>query len=260
MARTLEIGSLPSGMTLTVDVTPFTSDVLTENISLTESATRKTVYTGTIATASGSEYRLAYKSGASYIGGGMAYIGSTDGLTFHARDGVNASQWNGLTTVALPLIPTTAGRTLDVSATGEAGVDWANVGSPTTTVGLTGTTVSTTQVVASVTARVTANSDQIAGSATAATVISAINAALKTGTVDTSTFSPTTTAFETSLTQNSDEYTNQAILWTSGTNAGLTSRIVTYAFANSKDKFTAGTALPNTPVSGEAFVILGRLE
>lgn len=41
------------------------------------------------------------------------------------------------------LQPTTAGRTLDVSAGGEAGIDWANVGSPTTTVGLSGTTVKT---------------------------------------------------------------------------------------------------------------------
>ena len=56
---------------------------------------------------------------------------------------VNAKNWNNLATVALPLIPTTAGRTLDVSAGGEAGVDWANVGSPTTTVGLSGTTVKT---------------------------------------------------------------------------------------------------------------------
>jgi hypothetical protein len=48
------------------------------------------------------------------------------------------------------LRPTTDGRTLDVSSTGEAGVDWANVGSPTTTVGLSGTTISTSQAVASV--------------------------------------------------------------------------------------------------------------
>lgn len=41
------------------------------------------------------------------------------------------------------LKPTTAGRTLDVSTGGEAGLDWANVGSPTTTVGLSGTTVKT---------------------------------------------------------------------------------------------------------------------
>lgn len=37
------------------------------------------------------------------------------------------------------LKPTTAGRKLDVSAGGEAGVDWANIGSPTTTVNLSGT-------------------------------------------------------------------------------------------------------------------------
>lgn len=41
------------------------------------------------------------------------------------------------------LRPTTAGRTLDVSSTGEAGVDWANIGSPTTVQGLSGTTVKT---------------------------------------------------------------------------------------------------------------------
>jgi hypothetical protein len=48
------------------------------------------------------------------------------------------------------LAPTTAGRTLDVTATGEAGIDWANIGAPTTAQGLTGTTIATSQVVASV--------------------------------------------------------------------------------------------------------------
>ena len=41
------------------------------------------------------------------------------------------------------LRPTTAGRKLDVSTGGEAGLDWANIGSPTTTQGLSGTTVKT---------------------------------------------------------------------------------------------------------------------
>jgi hypothetical protein len=45
------------------------------------------------------------------------------------------------------LRPTTADRTLDVSAGGEAGVDWANVGGPTTSLALTGTTIATTQKV-----------------------------------------------------------------------------------------------------------------
>lgn len=59
----------------------------------------------------------------------------------------NTKKWNDLTTVSLPLVPTTAGRTLDVSTGGEAGVDWANVGSPTTSNALTGTTIATTQKV-----------------------------------------------------------------------------------------------------------------
>lgn len=52
------------------------------------------------------------------------------------------------------LKPTTAGRTLDVSAGGEAGLDWANVGSPTTAVNLSSTNIDTDQVVASVTGAV----------------------------------------------------------------------------------------------------------
>lgn len=42
---------------------------------------------------------------------------------------------------AAALLPTTADRTLDVTATGGAGIDWSNVEAPTTTVGLSGTTV-----------------------------------------------------------------------------------------------------------------------
>jgi hypothetical protein len=46
------------------------------------------------------------------------------------------------------VMPTTAGRTLDVSAGGEAGVDWANVGSPTTSLNLSGTTIGTLSALA----------------------------------------------------------------------------------------------------------------
>lgn len=49
-----------------------------------------------------------------------------------------------------PLQPTVAGRTLDVTTTGEAGIDWANIGAPTTSQNLSGTTISTSQAVASV--------------------------------------------------------------------------------------------------------------
>jgi hypothetical protein len=44
-------------------------------------------------------------------------------------------------TISSRLAPTVAGRTLDVSAGGEAGIDWANIGGNTTVVNLSGTTV-----------------------------------------------------------------------------------------------------------------------
>src|SRR3990170_3470414 len=56
---------------------------------------------------------------------------------------VNAKTWNDLTTVALPLVPTVAGRALDVSTGGEAGGGWANGGTPGSTVALSATTVKT---------------------------------------------------------------------------------------------------------------------
>lgn len=56
---------------------------------------------------------------------------------------VNAKTWNDLATVELPLVPTTAGRKLDVSTGGEAGVDWANVGTPGSTNNLSATTIKT---------------------------------------------------------------------------------------------------------------------
>lgn len=48
------------------------------------------------------------------------------------------------------LQPTVWGRTLDVSAGGEAGLDWANIGSPTTAQNLSATNIDVDQVVASV--------------------------------------------------------------------------------------------------------------
>lgn len=39
--------------------------------------------------------------------------------------------------------PTTTGRSIDVTAGGEVGIDWANIGSPTTTVNFSGTTIKT---------------------------------------------------------------------------------------------------------------------
>lgn len=73
------------------------------------------------------------------------YTGSTktvtlaSGATFTAAAGDNISILYEVEAVR----PTVAGRTLDVSSGGEAGVDWANVGTPGSTVNLSATTVKT---------------------------------------------------------------------------------------------------------------------
>ena len=68
-------------------------------------------------------------------------VAASDNISFFPP--ANARWFAQLAAAALPLTPTVAGRTLDVSAGGEAGVDWANIGSPTTAVDLSGTSVKT---------------------------------------------------------------------------------------------------------------------
>lgn len=83
-------------------------------------------------------------------------------------------------------MPTTAARTLDVSAGGEAGVDWANVGSQSTSVNLSATT---TNVVNTATAVTTVNG--LAANVITATAINAdaITAAkIANGAIDAATF------------------------------------------------------------------------
>lgn len=52
------------------------------------------------------------------------------------------------------VMPTVAGRTLDVTSGGAAGIDWANIENPTTAVNLSATNIDADQVVASVTGAV----------------------------------------------------------------------------------------------------------
>jgi len=61
---------------------------------------------------------------------------------------------------------TTPANTLDVSAAGEAGLDWANIGAPTTAQGLTGTTIATSQAVASVSGAVGSVAGNVDGNVT----------------------------------------------------------------------------------------------
>lgn len=204
------------------------------------------------------------------VGVVLDYTGSTKTVTLATDPAVFTMAAGDLIDIipCRALKPTVDNRTLDVTATGTAGVDWANVENPTTAVNLSATNIDADQVVASVTgavgsvtARVTANSDQIAGNATAATNLKNNMGNLLTGTVDTATLAATTTEFETSFTTDEDQFTYQGIYWTSGNNTGFTSRVLTYTYTgNSKVKLTLSRAVPNTPANGDAFQVIGLLE
>ncbi|KKL20779.1 hypothetical protein LCGC14_2452020, partial [marine sediment metagenome] len=72
------------------------------------------------------------------------------------------------------LKPSTAGRDLDVSAGGEAGIDWANVGSPTTAVDLSATDIQLCDTT-------TTNTDMLTAAAVNAEVDTALNTAIPGG-------------------------------------------------------------------------------
>lgn len=88
---------------------------------------------------------------ASAVQGGFAvvsdYTGSTKTVTLVAGTTFTAAASDNVMVMPPRLLPTVLGRTLDVSTGGEAGVDWANVGSQTTAVDLSGTNIKTNQKV-----------------------------------------------------------------------------------------------------------------
>ena len=82
----------------------------------------------------------------------QAYTGSTKTVTLRTDPAVFTMATGDIVYLQpdRSLKSTVDNRSLDVTTTGGAGIDWANVEAPTTTVGLSGTTISTGQVVASV--------------------------------------------------------------------------------------------------------------
>ena len=98
-------------------------------------------------------------------GGTVAY--SADGVVLYTPT-QGETNYTSFILVASKTGCIPASKTVVTSASGTAGyagLDWSKITAATTTVALTGTTISTSQVVASVTARVTANTDQWGGAA-----------------------------------------------------------------------------------------------
>lgn len=81
----------------------------------------------------------------------LDYTGATRTVTLAAGTTFTAAATDNISVMGpTPLQPTVLGRTVDVSAGGEAGLDWANIGSPTTVQNLSSTNIDVDQIVASV--------------------------------------------------------------------------------------------------------------
>lgn len=121
-------------------------------------------------------YKMVRASGTQRVCAFTAYYGAQPayGLVVIPFDGIDNSltdanalrysitQTFGTAGISIPwtvlkedaLAPTTTARTLDVTATGAAGIDWGNVENPTTALNLSATNIDVDQVVASVTGAV----------------------------------------------------------------------------------------------------------
>lgn len=161
--------------------------------------------------------------------------------------------------------PTVSGRSLDVTATGAAGIDWANVENPTTALNLSGTNIDVDQVVASVsgavgsvigavgsvTAIVTANVTQISGDTTAADRLESWLDSCHSGTAQAGAAG--TITLDTGASATNDLYNGMLVLIASGTGAGQTRLISDYVGATK-----VATIVPNwttNPSSDSVFVL-----
>lgn len=168
------------------------------------------------------------------------------------------------------IMPTTAARTLDVSATGEAGVDWANVGGATTAVSLTNTTVATVTTTTTAT-NLTTNNDKT-GYALSAAGVDAIHdepiaAHLTADTMGlytilgggilldtTITGVPTSTTYQLTAGSTVDNYYNDQLIYIiTGTGAGQCRPITGYTGATKT--ITVGEAYATTPAAADRVII-----
>jgi len=111
--------------------------------------------------------------------------------------------------------------------------------------------------VASVTNRVTANSDQIAGNANAASKMAKSADAMYLGTVDDTAFAPTTTEFECDdiTDAQTDRYKGRVVVFTSGNNLRVPTPILAYSLVGGRGHFTVA-AMPAAPANDSELVII----
>lgn len=145
---------------------------------------------------------------------------ATDTLTFTPAL-TQAVSTNSYEIRAMPefLRPTLPGRTLDVTSTGGAGIDWSNVEAPTSTVSLSGTTVGTVTTATNLTNLPTIPTNWVTANGINADAFTAAKFAADASTEFATTFMGTVIEGTTTLKQ-SAQYWNSALVGKYNSSAG----------------------------------------
>ena len=97
---------------------------------------------------------------------------------------------------------------------------------------------------------------KISGDSTAADRLEAMMDACPIGTVDNTAFTPTTTAFETNLTEaTADHFNDRVCLFVTGNLAGQQKAVTDYVLSSGRGKFTVN-ALTEAPANGDTFILV----
>ena len=145
-------------------------------------------------------------------------------------DSISISKWIGHFSLenrysAGALRPTTAGRALDVTATGAAGIDWANVENQSTAVDLSATDIQLVDTITTYTGNTKQSADNLAviaglNDVSTAEVLAQVNTALDTAIAELGVAAPTATpTLRTGLMLLYMALRNKTVVQTSGTDA-----------------------------------------
>jgi hypothetical protein len=218
-------------------------------------------YSGVIINAGATGHGIALTGGTTSGDGLNITTTSGHGVSIAAtgtsKHGVTITGGNGGTSDGLKLTAGTGGvglRLDTLTATGAVALS--------STLTVTGATTLTGAVSATNASNDIRGIDvsKLGNDSTALTRLKQMFGATRLITVDSATFTPTTTQFETDhTTDDAGRYTEQVLYGLSGDNAGVATPITGYAFANSKVKLTV-EALPAAPSNGHTFLIMGRIE
>ena len=100
------------------------------------------------------------------------------------------------------------------------------------------------------------DSVKISGDSAAADRLEAMMDACPIGTVDNTSFTPTTTAFETNISEaTADHFNDRICLFVTGNLAGQQKAVTDYALSGGRGKFTVN-ALTEAPANGDTFILV----